>query len=75
MFKATRISPVLAAVALLLLISHPASGQTGLFNVPTTEVVGKNHFYIEADFDGHLASYVDGGWHSVGFSSAAEPKH
>jgi len=66
MFKATRAWPVLAAITLTLLFSHPVPAQSSLFSVPTSDVVGKNQKYLEADFDTHFAKLVNGGWQSYG---------
>jgi hypothetical protein len=66
MSKATLIAPALAAI-LLLLATHLVPGQSSLFDVATTDVVGKGHTYIEADFDTHVSGNRDDRWQSYGF--------
>jgi len=58
---------MLAAVMFAALLFHPASAQSSLFNIPTSDVVGRNQIYLEADFDAHLDLYEKGGWQSYGF--------
>jgi hypothetical protein len=62
----TKVWPVLAAIVFVLSISHTASAQSSLFSVPTSDVVGKDQFYFETDFDTHFGSYDKGGWQSYG---------
>jgi hypothetical protein len=67
MFKSVRIWPVLAATVLVALLFHAASAQSSLFNIPTSDVVGRDQIYLEADFDSHFDHYGKGGWQSYGF--------
>lgn len=66
MSNATLIAPALAAI-LLLLATHPVPGQSSLFDVATTDVVGKGHAYIEADLDTHVSGNREDRWQSYGF--------
>lgn len=69
MSLATGIGPALAVLSLTLFCLLTVPGQSSLFNVPTTDVVGKGRFYIEADYDAHIARLRNGGWHCFGVSA------
>jgi hypothetical protein len=66
MFKTTEIWPVLTAIVFILSASYTVPAQSSLFSVPTSDVVGKNQIYLEADFDAHLTGLRKGGWQSYG---------
>lgn len=69
MSKQTLIGPVLAFLSLVFVCASTGTGQSALFNVPTTDVVGERQLYLEADFDAHLFRLRNGGWHSFGVSA------
>lgn len=64
-----RLSILALAAFVALNLAAPASAQSSLFATPSSDVLGKGEFYIEADLDAHLASYRKGGWQSYGFQS------
>jgi hypothetical protein len=67
-YKQTRIRRfVLLFTALFITQFSLAAAQSSLFNIPTTEVMGKGEVYVEADFDAHFAKYRNGGWQNYGF--------
>ncbi|MBA3712710.1 MAG: hypothetical protein H0W76_09710 [Pyrinomonadaceae bacterium] len=51
-----------AALALTLSSGGTAVAQSTLFNIPSTDVVGKKQTYLEFDFISHLESHRDGGF-------------
>ena len=59
----------MTALAVLMCIAGTGRGQSSLFTVPTTDVVGEKKLYVEADFDAHLDRLSKAGWQSYGFSS------
>lgn len=56
-------------VLLTLQFGATAAAQSSLFATPTSDILGKGEFYVEADFDAHLTRYRNGGWQSYGFQS------
>ncbi len=40
--------------------------QSTVFNIPSTDIQTAKHFYVEADFTGHLSSFATGGYQSYG---------
>lgn len=67
--KPERTRRLLFAFAALLITQFATSSaaQSSLFATPTSDVLGKGEFYVEADFDAHFARYRNGGWQSYGF--------
>ncbi len=51
-----------AAACLITALSIPASAQSTIFNIPSTDVVAKKKTYLEMDFIGHLESDKNGGF-------------
>jgi len=67
MFRTIENRLAFAATVFIALLFHPASAQSSLFNIPTSDVVGRDQIYLEADFDSHFDRYSRGGWQSYGF--------
>lgn len=67
MSRATATLPALIAAVFIALLFHPAPAQSSLFNIPTSDIVGRDQIYLEADFDSHFDRYNKGGWQSYGF--------
>ena len=57
---------VCVAVFCLLGLSSRTSAQSSLFNIPTTDTLGRGETYIEADFDANLAQVREDRWQSFG---------
>jgi hypothetical protein len=53
-------------VAVLAFASIPAAGQTGVFNIPSTDTVGKRRLYVEADVFTKPDRYSRGGFQEYG---------
>ena len=51
-----------AAACLIAALSIPASAQSTIFNIPSTDVVAKKKTYFEFDFIGHLEGDKNGGF-------------
>ena len=51
-----------AAACLIAALSIPATAQSTIFNIPSTDVVAKKKTYLEFDFIGHLESDKNGGF-------------
>ncbi len=51
----------------LTAFSYSVSAQSTLFNVPSTDTLPENRFYIEADFIGKFAKYERGGFQTYGY--------
>ncbi len=47
--------------------SFAVSAQSTIFNVPSTDVMGEDRFYIEGDFIAHLDKFSKGGFQSFGY--------
>lgn len=47
--------------------SFATKAQSTIFNVPSTDVMGEDRFYVEADFIGHLGKFKKGGFQSFGY--------
>lgn len=52
---------------LICLASFFVSAQSTIFNVPSTDVVGEDLFYVEADFISHLDKWNKGGFQTYGY--------
>ena len=52
--------------AVFFVASNITQGQTTVFYAPSTDVVGVQRTYLEADFITHLAAYRDGGYRMYG---------
>jgi hypothetical protein len=52
----------LAVACLIAAFTIPASAQSTIFNIPTTDVVAKKKTYLEFDFVSHLESNKNGGF-------------
>ena len=55
-------APLGAALCVLTFACSDASGQSTLFNTPSTDVVPKGSVYVEMDFVSHLADHAEGGF-------------
>lgn len=57
------------ALFCLLFLSVVSVGfaQSTIFNIPSTDVVGEDRFYIEGDFISHLDKWKKGGFQSFGY--------
>jgi len=64
--KRLRLKSALLLFSVFLVASHIAQGQTTVFYAPSTDVVGVQRTYLEADFISHLAAYKDGGYRIYG---------
>lgn len=65
--KLTKLTIQLAAlVACLFLAAFPASAQSTIFNIPSSDVQAPRKVYFEADFITHFASYQNGGYQTYG---------
>jgi hypothetical protein len=64
--KRLRLKLTLLLFAVFLAASHIAQGQTTVFYAPSTDVVGVQRTYVEADFITHVAAYKDGGYRMYG---------
>jgi len=53
----------------LLVGSSPILAQTTIFNVPSTDVLLKKLFYVEADFTAHLDKFSKGGFQTFGYKT------
>src|SRR5262245_52874532 len=51
-------------VALFAVVCSPATAQSTIFNIPSTDVLAKGKRYVEFDFVSHLESHEDGGFQS-----------
>jgi hypothetical protein len=51
---------------LILGTSSATYAQSSIFNVPSTDVIPRKTFYLEADYLAHIASYENGGFHYAG---------
>lgn len=47
--------------------SFAVSAQSTIFNVPSTDVMGEDRFYIEGDFIAHLDKFSKGGFQTFGY--------
>ena len=61
------ISKSLSIFVLFLASTVLISGQTTIFNLPSTDVLQKSGTRIEADFSSHLDKYSNGGFQKYGF--------
>ena len=52
--------------AVVIISSTTTLGQSTVFYAPSTDVVGVQRIYLEADFITHLAAYKDGGYRIYG---------
>lgn len=52
---------------LLIFGNLKTKAQSTIFNVPSTDVMGENRFYIEADFIAHPDKWAKGGFQSYGY--------
>ena len=65
MLRAKSIGAALAALlAVVCSCGKPAAAQSTLFNIPSTDVVGKKKLYVEFDFISHLEPHDEGGFQS-----------
>jgi len=64
--KKLRLQNALLIFAVLFVSSTIARGQTTVFYAPSTDVVGVQRTYLEADFITHLAAYKHGGYRIYG---------
>lgn len=51
----------------LTVFSYSVSAQLTIFNVPSTDILPKNRFYLEADFIGKFQKYEKGGFQTYGY--------
>lgn len=51
-----------AVFVVAIATSEPVSAQSTLFNIPSTDVVGEKHVYVEFDFISHFEDHEDGGF-------------
>ena len=66
MLLSARIRVLLTMIGLLSCSVYSASAQSTVFNTPSTDVVARGRFYLEADFMAHLSSYESGGYQLYG---------
>jgi hypothetical protein len=52
---------------LMLASVFTVSAQSTIFNIPSTDVMGEDRFYIEGDFIGHLDKFDRGGFQTFGY--------
>ena len=64
--KKLRLENALLIFAVLFVSSTVTMGQTTVFYAPSTDVVGVQRTYVEADLVTHLAAYKDGGYQIFG---------
>jgi len=64
--KKLKLENVLLIFAVLFVSSTITMGQTTVFYAPSTDVVGVQRTYLEADFITHLAPYKNGGYQIYG---------
>ena len=64
--KKLRLAKALLIVAVLFVSSTIARSQSTVFYAPSTDVVGVQRTYLEADFITHLAAYKNGGYRIYG---------
>jgi len=53
---------VIGALLTICLADGPASGQSTILNVPSTETMSRNELYVEADLIAHASSFKKGGF-------------
>jgi len=66
MFKSAILSGVFTFLFVLCSISA-VSGQSTIFNIPSTDVMGEKRFYVEGDFIAHFDKWEKGGFQSFGY--------
>lgn len=54
-------------VLTLAAVTASVSGQSTIFNIPSTDVMGEKRFYIEGDFIAHLDKWNKGGFQTFGY--------
>ena len=64
--KKLRLENALLIFAVLFVSSTIARSQTTVFYAPSTDVIGVQRTYLEADFITHLAAYKNGGYRIYG---------
>jgi hypothetical protein len=64
--KKLRLENALLILAVFIVSSTIALGQSTVFYAPSTDVVGVQRTYVEADFITHLAAYKNGGYRIYG---------
>jgi hypothetical protein len=64
MFFLKSIARVVATVTFFAALHVSATGQSTLFNIPSTDVVSKKKVYLEFDFVSHLQRHENGGFQS-----------
>jgi hypothetical protein len=52
---------------LVFTASLAAIAQSTIFNIPSTDVMGENRFYVEADFIAHFDKWSKGGFQGYGY--------
>src|SRR5262245_19715720 len=57
---------IIFATLFLFATAAVASAQSGIVNIPSTDVVERSHFYLEANYGAHFASYSNGGFQAYG---------
>lgn len=62
MLRLKSIAWALGALGAITLSGGTARSQSTLFNIPSTDVVARQHVYLEFDFVSHLERHADGGF-------------
>ena len=64
--KRLGLKSTLLLFAVFIVAGNIAQGQTTIFYAPSTDVIGVQRTYLEADFITHLAAYKNGGYRIYG---------
>lgn len=60
---------LLFILGIFVLSSQTIQAQTTISNIPATDVLDPQTYYIEANFGGHFGKYADGGFQSYGLKA------
>lgn len=62
----SKVLRVISLTVFMLAVCYDGSAQSTIFNIPSTDIQTAQHYYVEADFTGHLSSFASGGYQSYG---------